>query len=251
MTKKPSEQQIIKGEVEGYSRELTPFPGGRGSRGMKVEGDWHNIIGKTDFLKLLEETYPPGSFVVFAERKNKKGYWDYVEGTLKKITKDEAYSNDVQDSITPGSTAIDPIPEHIAKKNDEILQGKIQEEKVRELTPADIDMLKKEVQTMEAKILQKQHENVKLKHNVKHITQALKYSISQQKNVILSAEGMIEDFEYDMENEVTLKGTENKIDENKAEIDRNENNIKVRNKEIADATPNRNEKARINVHGPI
>ncbi len=239
MKQKPSEQRTIKGEVEGYSREITPFPGGRGSRGMKVEGNWHNMIGSKDFLELLEETYAPGSFVVFAERKNKKGFWDYIEKTLKKITKQEAYSEEIQDSVPVGSGLQEAKPEEIP------------EEKVRELTPADIDLLKSEIQTMEAKVLQKQHENVKLRHNEKHISQALKYSISQQKNVILSAEGLIEDMEYDLENDVTLKGTENKIDENKAEISRLEKNIIVRNKEIADATPDRNEKAKINVRGAI
>ncbi|KKK62354.1 hypothetical protein LCGC14_3005140, partial [marine sediment metagenome] len=48
-----------------------------------------------------------------------------------------------------------------------------------------------------------------------------------------------------------LKGTVNKIDEKKSEISRLEKNIKVRNREIVNATPDRNEKARINIHGPI
>ena len=248
MKKEEAEKRTVKGEIEGYGRKITKFPGGRGSRGMKVEGEWHNIIGKEDFLELLDTTYEVGSFVVFAERLNKKNFWDYIEATLKSITKQEAYSNDVQDSITPGSTAIDPIPEEVAKKNDEELKSKIEEEPVRELTPADIELLKKEIQTMEAKILQKEHDNVKLLHNKKNINQALKFAISNQKNVILSAEGVILDLEYDLENEVTLKGTDNKIDENVDEIIRNQKNITVREAEIELATAsNRDEKARAEV----
>ena len=234
------EERIIKGEVEGYGREITSFPGGRGSRGMKVEGDWHNIIGKKDFLELLEETYPAGSFVVFAVKKNQKGYWDYIEATLKKITKKEAYSDEIQDEIQQEKVTVenkgsDQEPHYV----------KVKEEKVRELTQADVDMLKAEVQTMEAKISQKEHENIKLMHNQKNISRALKFSISGQKNIILSAEGLLEDLEYDLENEVTLKGTVNMIDENKVEISRLENNIKVRRREIANATPDRNERARL------
>ena len=241
MTKKTREERIIKGEVEGYSREITSFPGGRGSRGMKVEGDWHNMIGSKDFLELLEESFAPGSYVVFAEKKNKKNYWDFIEGTLKKITKQEAYSKELQDAIQSEPT-----------NQEKIEKGReVEEEKVREITQADIDLLRKEVRQFESQVLQKQHQIVKLNHNRKNIQQALKYSISSQKNIILSAEGLIEDLEYDLENNVTLTGTENKIEEEKTEISRLDNNIKVRNTEIANATPDRNEKAKINVHGPI
>ena len=211
---------------------------------MKVESDFHNMIGKKDFLEKMEETYPPGSYVVFAEKQNKKGYWDYIEATLKSITKEEAYSKEMQDNIQTET-------ETLEEKERKLKQDMMQEEHVRELTQADIDLLKKEIRTMEAKVLQKEHENVKLNHNRKNIQQALKYSISNQKNIILSAEGILEDLEYDLENDITLKGTENKIEENKGEISRLEKNIKVRNAEIANATPDRNERKRINVHGAI
>lgn len=245
--KEARKERTIKGEVEGYSREITPFPGGRGSRGIKVEGEWHNMIGSKDFLKLLEETYPVGSFVVFAEKQNRKKYWDFIEATLKKITKEEAYSKEIQDNIATENLQNSAYPPESVG----VQHNKPEEETVRELTQDDIDLLKKEIKTMEAKVLQKEHENIKLRHNFKNIKQALKYSISNQKNIILSAEGILEDLEYDLENNVTLTGTENKIDENKTEITRLENNIKVRNKEIVNATPDRNEKARINIHGPI
>ena len=49
--KKQQPTRSIKGEVEGFAREITPFPGGRGSRGIKIEGDWHNVIGKKDYLE--------------------------------------------------------------------------------------------------------------------------------------------------------------------------------------------------------
>ena len=164
MTKKPKVERTIKGEVEGYSREITPFPGKRGSRGMKVENEWHNMIGSVDFLELLEESFPCGSYVVFAERQNKKGYWDFIEGTLKKINKEEAYSEEIQDEIQTDSGLTpeqyeklkgDPEFDHKHQQGKDKLQ--IQEETVRELTQADVDMLKAEVQTMKDKVLQKEH----------------------------------------------------------------------------------------------
>ena len=250
--KESRKERIIKGEVEGFGREITSFPGGRGSRGMKVAGDFHNMIGKKDFLEKMEETYPPGSYVVFAEKQNKKGYWDYIEATLKSITKEEAYSEEIQDNLSEEKQIMTAEKLEKLKKesNFEHAPG-VTEEKVRDLTQADIDMFKAEIQTMEAKILQKEHENVKLHHNAKNIQEALKLSISTQANNILAAEGIIADLEYDKENEVTKKGTENKIDENKSEISRLENNIKVRNAEIANATPDRNERKRIGVYGAI
>lgn len=231
--KKPREERSIKGEVEGYSREITPFPGGRGSRGMKVEGDWHNMIGAKDFLELLEDSFPAGSFVVFAEKKNKKDYWDFIEGTLKKITKEEAYSKDIQDEI----------PEE--KKE---IKGPVKEETVRKITLDDIDMFKAEIKKMETDILGKEHEVIKLLHNKKNIQQSLKYAIQQEKNKTLSAEGMIVDYEYDLENEVTFKALENKAVEANATISRLEKNIKVRELEIeGDSAKSRDEKARVEV----
>lgn len=235
-SKAPREERTIKGEVEGYSRDITSFPGGRGSKGMKVEGDWHNMIGAKDFLELLDNSFAPGSYVVFAEKKNKKGYWDFIEGTLKKITKEEAYSSDVQDSIHPKPNFPEPK------------EKEVPEEKVREITQADIDLFKREIKAMQSNISQKEHEIVKLIHNHQNIEHALKYSISTQKNTILSARGMILDFEYDLENEVTLKATKNKIDEAKAEISRHEKNIKARELEIESGNAkSRDEKARVEV----
>lgn len=246
MKQKPKrEEKTIKGEVEGYSREITPFPGGRGSRGMKVEGDWHNMIGSKDFLGLLEDSFAPGSFVVFAEKKNKKGYWDFIEGTLKKITKEEAYSEEIQDEIQTEAIRGKRNPDYKSQ------QGKVEEEQVRDLTPADIDLLKEEILQMESRVLEKKHQLTKLSYNEQHISKSLKYAIEQERNIILAAEGRIEDFEFDYENNVTLAAIQAKKREAKKEISRLEKNIKVRNAEIVNDSPDRNEKARINIHGPI
>lgn len=89
---KQKPEREIKGEVEGYSREITKFPGNRGSRGMRIENKWHNMIGYRDFLEFLDSEFPTSSFVKFTEIQNNKGYWDLKEGTLRKISKKEAYN---------------------------------------------------------------------------------------------------------------------------------------------------------------
>ena len=240
MTKKPREERTIKGEIEGYSREITPFPGGRGSRGMKVEGEWHNVIGSKDFLELAEKTFAPGSFIVFAEKKNKKGYWDVIEGTLKKITKEETYSKDIQDEIPQETNRGKKLVERGEPGFD------VPEEKVREITQDDINLFKTEIRKMETNISQKEHEIIKLTHNKKNIQQSLRYAIQQEKNQILSAEGMIVDYEYDLDNEVTVNALASKIEEAKAEISRHEKNIKARELEIEGANAkSRDEKARV------
>lgn len=97
MIKKQKESREVKGEVEGYSSQITPFPGKRGSRGMKIEGEWHNIIGAEDFLDRLPKTFRVGSFVRFTEEKNRKGFWDVAEGSLKKISRQECYNQKLED----------------------------------------------------------------------------------------------------------------------------------------------------------
>ena len=89
--KKKTEEREIKGEVQSYGKDITPFPGGRGSRGLKMDEQWHNVIGYKEYLEKLTENHPPGSFVKFTEKKNAKGFWDVVENTLKPISKHEAY----------------------------------------------------------------------------------------------------------------------------------------------------------------
>lgn len=93
---KPTESREIKGEVEGHGSEITPFPGNRGTLGIKVEGDWRNIIGDRGFLNNVEKDFPRGAFVKLIERKNRKGYWDVAEGSLKIISKQEAYNKDIR-----------------------------------------------------------------------------------------------------------------------------------------------------------
>ncbi len=83
---------IVKGEVEGYSREPKKFKGGRGSLGMKIEGEWHNVLGKVSDLEQLQMDFPKGTYVQLAEKENERGYIDVIEGSVKKIEKSEAYS---------------------------------------------------------------------------------------------------------------------------------------------------------------
>ena len=87
-----SESKIIKGEIEGWGREPNKFRGGRGSLGLKIEGEWHNLIGKLDDLERIEKEFPKGTIVQFAETENKRGYLDIVEDSIKKIEKEQAYS---------------------------------------------------------------------------------------------------------------------------------------------------------------
>ena len=99
----PDETREIKGEIEGWAKEPREFgSNGRGSRGIKVEGNWHNIIGAVTDLEQLEAAFEKGSFIRFKEKKNKKGYWD-VDGMLIPITKKEAYENSIpEETIETG-----------------------------------------------------------------------------------------------------------------------------------------------------
>lgn len=90
MTKEKKTQEI-KGEVEGWSNEPRDFHSNNmGSRGVKIEGDWHNVLGKLDFLETLHEAFPKGSHIKFTEEENARGYWD-VKGDIEKIEKSESY----------------------------------------------------------------------------------------------------------------------------------------------------------------
>ena len=86
-----SETLTVKGEVEGYSRKVKKFQGGRGSLGLKVEGEWHNVLGKLSELEQIQIDFPKGSYIEFAEKMNDRDYVDVIEGSIKKIDKKEAY----------------------------------------------------------------------------------------------------------------------------------------------------------------
>ena len=87
------ETREVKGEVEGWSQEPRDFHSNNmGSRGVKIEGDWHNVLDKMDFLETLNEVFTKGSFIKFTEEKNARGYWD-VKGDIEKIEKAKAYEN--------------------------------------------------------------------------------------------------------------------------------------------------------------
>ncbi len=87
----PEESTIIKGEVEGYSREPKKFKGGRGGIGLKIDGEWHNILGKLSDLEQLQIDFPKGTYVQLAEKQNDRGYIDVIEGSVKKLEKEEVY----------------------------------------------------------------------------------------------------------------------------------------------------------------
>ncbi|HEC65065.1 hypothetical protein LCGC14_2304670 [marine sediment metagenome] len=89
---KEKETREVKGEIEGWSNEPRDFHSNNmGSRGVKIEGDWHNILGKMPDLEKLSEEFKKGTHIKFEEEKNARGYWD-VKGDIEKIDSKEAYS---------------------------------------------------------------------------------------------------------------------------------------------------------------
>jgi len=103
-----TETRIIMGEIEGWAQEARKFASGdRGSRGLKIEGDWHNVIGTVADLDKLDQTFQQGMFVKFTEKKNKRGYWD-VEGDIEQIEKKEAYSAPSNPNSTKPTTSEAP-----------------------------------------------------------------------------------------------------------------------------------------------
>ncbi len=85
------ETREIKGEVEGWSNEPRDFHSNNmGSRGVKIEGDWHNILGKIKDLEELDKEFEKGTHIKFIEEMNARGYWD-VKGDIEKLEKSEAF----------------------------------------------------------------------------------------------------------------------------------------------------------------
>ena len=101
-----SETKIIKGEIEGWGREPNKFRGGRGSLGIKIDGEWHNLLGKLDDLTKIQNDFPAGTIVQFAETENQRGYLDIVEGSIKKIEKAQAYKEEIKNEPS-GKKGID------------------------------------------------------------------------------------------------------------------------------------------------
>ncbi len=80
-----TEEEIkdIFGEIQGWAREVRDFnKNGRGCRGIKVNDEWHNLVGKISELQEMEEKFPKGAVVSFKEKKNNRGYWD-IEGNIR------------------------------------------------------------------------------------------------------------------------------------------------------------------------
>ena len=104
-----SDTREIKGEIESWANEIREFgKNNRGSRGLKVDGDWHNVVGRNDELIALDQTFPKGTFVKFKEKKNTRGYWD-VDGQILKINKEETYAQSAE-KISPSNTKQEKIP---------------------------------------------------------------------------------------------------------------------------------------------
>ena len=109
---KHKDEREIRGEIEGYSQKVTPFPGNRGARGIKIEGEFHNIVGDREFLENLDNEFPKGHYIKFLTVRNKKGYWDVSAPSLKLISKDEAYKGMDQRIITDEEPVDDGAAEY-------------------------------------------------------------------------------------------------------------------------------------------
>ncbi len=129
-----TERRIITGKVQGYSREITKFPGKRGSRGVNLDTHWHNVLGSLEYLNVLESKFPVHAYVRFVEKRNKRGYWDIVEDSIKKITKKEALAKDKDTKLPePEETPAPPVIEEIEineKNNPDIYINKSRVKKV-------------------------------------------------------------------------------------------------------------------------
>ncbi len=89
-----TETRETKGEVEGWGKEVRDFnKNGRGCRGIKVEGNWHNLIGLIKDLKVIHNEFQKGDHVKFTEKKNLKGYWD-ISSKIEKISSEETVNDD-------------------------------------------------------------------------------------------------------------------------------------------------------------
>lgn len=90
-----TEEIEIKGEVEGYSSEVRAFNKSIGSRGIKIEGEWHNKVASIKELEELDKKFPKGSFVKFKEKKNNRGYFDICT-EIEAVEKEEAYKETIK-----------------------------------------------------------------------------------------------------------------------------------------------------------
>jgi len=102
-----NETTTIKGEIEAWSEKINDFNrNNRGSRGLKVEGNWHNLIGNKEDLGKIDQEFPKGTLVKFNEKetvKNGTSYFDIV-GDLEKIEKEEAYPENKTSENLPKPT---------------------------------------------------------------------------------------------------------------------------------------------------
>jgi len=113
---KEKETRSTKGEVEGWSQEPRDFHSNNmGSRGVKIEGEWHNVLGKIPDLEKLSEEFPKGSYVKFNEEMNARGYWD-VKGDIEKVKKEKCYTEKALGGLLPEGD-----PNFLKEKNKNIL----------------------------------------------------------------------------------------------------------------------------------
>lgn len=72
----------VSGIIDGWAEETHKFKtGDRGRRGVRINGEWHNLLGQAITLETMHEQFPRGTEVQFKEKQNARGYWD-VDGQL-------------------------------------------------------------------------------------------------------------------------------------------------------------------------
>ena len=90
-----SETKQIEGKIETWSAEVREFgKNNRGSRGLKIGEDWHNLVGKIKELNEIDKIHKPGDHVKFTIKKNPRGYWD-IDGDIVKVQISEDPKRDV------------------------------------------------------------------------------------------------------------------------------------------------------------
>ena len=130
----------IVGEIEGWAKDVRDFNrGGRGCRGIKINNEWHNLIGDMKELETIDQKFPKGTQIAFKEKKNNKGYWD-IEGNITVEVRDKVPIEGTEKDFKPN---VDPnvwvekdktIQMHVAFK------AAIEEMKTAYATANEVDM---------------------------------------------------------------------------------------------------------------
>lgn len=116
----------------------------------------------------------------------------------------------------------------------------------KKLTKEEKEMFSREIEQMRISILEKKHLIAKFIFQQMSIQESLDSAIETEKNKIRSAKALIADYNFDFQNQVTYNAIGQKIKEAEQEINRLENNTKVRKEQIEKGiiVKSRDEKAR-------